>query len=103
MPRNGKRVVVTGCGAITPIGKNSRETFENAKNGVSGIEFLRSFETQGLPCRIGGQVDDSWLNALPAKGLQGIEKCSSRGLKLMISAVSEAVESARLDLVRKQG
>ncbi|MGA2402687.1 MAG: beta-ketoacyl-[acyl-carrier-protein] synthase family protein [Syntrophobacteraceae bacterium] len=102
MPRNGKRVVVTGFGAITPIGKNSRETFENAKNGVSGIDFLRSFETQGLPCRIGGQVDDSWLNALPAKGLQGIEKCSSRGLKLMISAVSEAVESARLDSVENR-
>ena len=72
------------------------------KNGVSGIDFLSSFETQGLPCRIGGQVDDSWLNALPAKGLQGIEKCNSRGLKLMISAVSEAVESARLDSIENR-
>ncbi len=102
MLRNGKRVVVTGYGMITPIGKNSRETFENAKNGVSGIDFLSSFETQGLPCRIGGQVDDSWLNALPAKGLQGIEKCNSRGLKLMISSVSEAVESARLDSIENR-
>ena len=102
MLRNGKRVVVTGYGMITPIGKNSRETFGNAKNGVSGIDFLSSFETQGLPCRIGGQVDDSWLNALPAKGLQGIEKCNSRGLKLMISAVSEAVESARLNSIENR-
>ena len=102
MLRNGKRVVVTGYGMITPIGKNSRETFENAKNGVSGIELLSSFETQGLPCRIGGQVDDSWLNAFPAQGLQGIEKCNSRGLKLMISAVSEAVESARLDSIQNR-
>ena len=102
MLRNRKRVVVTGYGMITPIGKNSRETFENAKNGVSGIDFLSSFETQGLPCRIGGQVDDSWLNAFPAKGLQGIEKCNSRGLKLMISAVSEAVESARLNSIENR-
>jgi len=102
MLRNRKRVVVTGYGMITPIGKNSQETFENAKNGVSGIDFLSSFETQGLPCRIGGQVDDSWLNAFPAQGLQGIEKCNSRGLKLMISAVSEAVESARLNSIENR-
>src|SRR5208337_3415532 len=99
MPRTRKRVVVTGYGMITPIGKDSRETFENARNGVSGIDFLRSFDTKGLPCRIGGEVDDSWLDTLPAKGLRGIEKCSSRGLKLMISAVSEAVGAARLDSV----
>jgi len=99
MARNGRRVVVTGCGMITPIGKNSRETFANAKNGVSGIDFLRSFETEGLPCRIGGQVDDAWLEAAPVIGPHGMEKCSSRGLKLMISAVSEAVESSRLDQV----
>jgi 3-oxoacyl-[acyl-carrier-protein] synthase II len=102
MLRNRKRVVVTGYGMITPIGKNSQETFENAKNGVSGIDLLSSFETQGLPCRIGGQVDDSWLNAFPAQGLQGIEKCNSRGLKLMISAVSEAVESARLNSIENR-
>ncbi len=102
MPRNRKRVVVTGYGMITPIGKNSRETFENAKNGVSGIDFLSAFETQGLPCRIGGQVDDAWLNACPAQVLQGLEKSRSRGLKLMISAVSEAVESARLNLIENR-
>lgn len=100
--QKGKRVVVTGYGMITPIGKNSRETFENAKKGVSGISLVSSFETKGLPCRIGGQVDDSWLNEFAAKGLRGIEKCSSRGLKLMISAASEAAESARLDLAENR-
>ena len=99
MPQRENRVVVTGHGMITPIGRNSRETFENAGRGVSGIDYLRSFETEGLPCRVGGQVDDSWLNGSRVKGLQGIEKCSSRGLNLMITAVSEAVESARLDTI----
>lgn len=104
MPLKRKRVVVTGYGMITPIGKNSRETFENARNGVSGISYLRSFETGGLPCRIGGQVDDSWLNSFPAdKRLQGVEKCGSRALKLMVSAVGEAAGSARLDLIENRG
>ena len=97
-----RRVVVTGYGMMTPIGKNSGETFENAANGVSGIDFIRSFETQGLPCRIGGQVSDSWLDGFHAKRLQGIEKCSSRGLKFMMAATSEAAEMARLDSIENR-
>ncbi len=97
-----RRVVVTGYGMITPIGKDSGETFENARNGVSGIDFISSFETEGLPCRIGGQVSDSWLGGFQAKRLQGIEKCSSRGLKLMIAATSEAAEMARLDSIENR-
>ena len=45
MARNGKRVVVTGYGMITPIGKNSRETFANAqKRGLRDRlpEFFRN-------------------------------------------------------------
>lgn len=98
-----KRVVVTGYGSITPIGKDSRETFENARNGVSGIAYLRSFETEGLPCRIGGQVDDAWLNGFSGTRLQGIEKCGSRGIKLMILAAAEAAEAARLESVEDRG
>jgi 3-oxoacyl-[acyl-carrier-protein] synthase II len=97
-----RRVVVTGYGMITPIGKDSGETFENARNGVSGIDFISSFETKGLPCRIGGQVSDSWLSGFEAKRLQGIEKCSSRGLKLMMAATSEAAEMARLDAIENR-
>ena len=99
---NSRRVVVTGYGMITPIGKDSGETFENARNGVSGIDFISSFETKGLPCRIGGQVSDSWLNGFQSSRFHGIEKCSSRGLKLMVSATSEAAEMARLDSVENR-
>lgn len=99
MSQHAIRVVVTGKGAITPIGKDSRQTFENASKGVSGIRFLSSFDTEGLPCRIGGEVDDAWINGFAGKGLQGLEKCSSRGLKLMLTAASEAASGARLDTV----
>ena len=39
------RVVVTGIGAITPLGKNAKETWENAKNGVSGAAEITHFDT----------------------------------------------------------
>lgn len=99
MSQKAIRVVVTGHGAITPIGKDSRQTFENASEGVSGIRFLSSFDTEGLPCRIGGQVDDAWITGFSGNGLQGLEKCSSRGLKLMLTAASEAAAAARLDTI----
>ena len=102
MQTNSRRVVVTGYGMITPIGKNSGETFENARNAVSGIDYISSFETQGLPCRVGGQVSDSWLSGFQLKRLQGVEKCSSRGLKLIMSAASEAAEMSGLDSVQNR-
>ena len=40
-----KRVVVTGIGAITPLGNNAKETWENAKNGVSGAAEITHFDT----------------------------------------------------------
>ena len=40
-----KRVVVTGIGAITPLGQNAKETWENAKNGVSGAAEITHFDT----------------------------------------------------------
>ncbi len=104
IPPEKNRVVVTGYGMMTPIGKNSRETFENARNGVCGIELLTAFDASGLPCRIGGQVDDAWLDGPLGGGrFQGIEKCSSRGLRMMVAAASEAADAAGLDSIEERG
>ena len=35
-----RRVVITGMGTINPIGHNLNEVWENAKNGVCGIDFI---------------------------------------------------------------
>ena len=56
-----RRVVITGCGMITALGKNTQETFDCASRGMSGIDYITAFDTTHLPCRIGGQVKDAWL------------------------------------------
>ena len=43
------RVAVTGLGAVTPIGNDARSTWEAAVAGRSGIDWIRSFDTDGLP------------------------------------------------------
>jgi 3-oxoacyl-[acyl-carrier-protein] synthase II len=93
------RVVVTGYGMVTPLGKNAEETFERASRGESGIDYISTFDTTHLPCQIGGQVKEAWLEG-PDPEAERYYKFSSRGLRLMRKATLEAAERARLDEIR---
>jgi 3-oxoacyl-[acyl-carrier-protein] synthase II len=55
---NNRRVVITGMGAITPLGNDVETFWSNSKNGVSGIHKIESFDTSAYDCRIGGEVHD---------------------------------------------
>src|SRR5437870_11997635 len=52
---NNRRVVITGMGAITPLGNDFATFWSNSKNGVSGIHKIESFDTSAYDCRIGGE------------------------------------------------
>ncbi len=92
-----RRVVVTGYGMITCLGGDTDETFANALQGKSGIDYLRSFDTRELPCRIGGEVEESHLEDAADAAARRFYKFSSRGLRLMNKAASEATRQARLE------
>jgi 3-oxoacyl-[acyl-carrier-protein] synthase II len=51
-----RRVVITGMGAITPLGNDFETFWSNLKNGVSGIHTIESFDTAAYDCHIGGEV-----------------------------------------------
>lgn len=51
-----RRVVVTGVGALTPLGMGVQGTWKQLLDGVSGIRAIDRFETADLPARIAGQV-----------------------------------------------
>jgi 3-oxoacyl-[acyl-carrier-protein] synthase II len=55
---NDRRVVITGLGAVTPIGSDVETFWSNLKNGVSGIRAIDAFDTTAYDCKIGGQVRD---------------------------------------------
>lgn len=97
-----RRVVITGYGMITPLGRNSKETFENARKGISGIDYITSFDTRGLPCQIGGQVKDIWLEGSEDVTAYRFDKFSSRGLRLMRIATGEAAQQANLDEIENR-
>ena len=51
-----RRVVVTGLGAVTPLGNDARSTWDAAVAGRSGIDWIRSFDADGFPVRIAAEV-----------------------------------------------
>ena len=53
-----KRVVVTGIGAITPLGKTLNEYWENLVKGVSGADFIKQFDCSKFKTRFACEVKD---------------------------------------------
>ena len=51
-----RRVVITGMGVITPIGKELDTFWRNLQNGVSGIGRITAFDTSAYDCQIAGEV-----------------------------------------------
>lgn len=51
-----KRVVITGLGAVTPLGNSVPEFWDGLKNGKCGIEFIDRFDTSDLKAKVAGLV-----------------------------------------------
>ena len=51
-----RRVVVTGLGAVTPVGNSVKESFDNLKNGKNGIEPITLFDTANFKAKLGAEV-----------------------------------------------
>ncbi len=89
-----RRVVVTGRGAVTPLGNDAVTTWQNLAAGRSGIGMLSTFDTDGFPVRIGGQVrgfhpDERIPAAIRWRHL-------SRAGRFGVAAAAEAIQAARV-------
>jgi 3-oxoacyl-[acyl-carrier-protein] synthase II len=51
-----RRVVITGIGAITPVGHNVSQTWQSLINGVSGVGMITHFDASTLPTKIAAEV-----------------------------------------------
>ncbi len=51
-----KRVVITGLGAVSPLGNDVKSTWENMKKGVNGIDTVTKFDASGYKCTLAGEV-----------------------------------------------
>ena len=90
-----KRVVVTGLGALTPVGNNVAETWENLVNGVSGAGPITHFDASKFKTQFACEVK----NFNPNKHL---DRKEARKMDLYtqyaIVAAKEAIEDSAMDL-----
>lgn len=90
-----ERIVITGLGAITPIGNTVEEYWKNLSGGVSGIGEITQFETAALPVKIAGEV-----KGFVPKEYMDIKasRRMSRAAQMSIAATRQALEDAKLEI-----
>src|SRR3954447_15656932 len=93
---NDRRVVITGLGAITPVGNDVETFWSNLKNGVSGIRRIESFDVSGYDCQIGGEVRG--FDPKPYfKNAKDVRR-TDRFAQLAMAAANMAVHDGGVDL-----
>ena len=97
MSRHGdrRRVVVTGMGAVTPLGEDIREYWDNLVHGRSGIGPMTLCDPAEYPCKISGEVSGfdpgKYINPKEARRM-------ARFSQMAVSAAGLAIEDSRLSL-----
>lgn len=99
-PRSSRRVVVTGMGAITPLGLTLEESWKNALNGVSGIDRITSFDPSAFDCQIAGEVKNFDPNPFVEKKEQ---KKMDRFIQFSMAVTDMALKDAGLGIDEKLG
>ncbi len=90
-----KRVVVTGLGALTPVGNNVTDTWENLLNGVSGAGPITHFDVSNFKTKFACEVKDF-------KATDYLDRKEARKMDLYtqyaIVAAKQAIEDSAMDL-----
>ncbi len=94
----GRRVVVTGVGAVTPIGAGKEDLWRGVIEGRRGGRRITLFDAAAYPSRVACEVPDfDPLDYLDAKRARRLDRCSQFGL----AAARMAVDDAHLSLERE--
>lgn len=85
------KLVITGMGAVTPIGIGVDSYWENLIAGKTGIDFITSIDTEELPVKFAGEVRDFKASDFMPRKLSGE---MDRFMQMAYVAASQAVENA---------
>ena len=93
-----KRVVVTGLGAVTPVGNNVEETWKNLIEGVSGAAPITQFDCSKFKtqfaCEVKGLNVGDWIDRKEARKMD-------RYTQLALVSAAQAVEDSGMDLEKE--
>jgi 3-oxoacyl-[acyl-carrier-protein] synthase II len=87
------RVVITGLGAVSPLGSTTESLWQGCLNGQSGIRRITQFDASHLPCQIAGEIPDfdveNYIERKEARRLP-------RSAQIAYAAAAQAVTDAGL-------
>jgi 3-oxoacyl-[acyl-carrier-protein] synthase II len=95
---NKKRIVITGIGAITPIGLTVKDFTEGLKQGKSGASLIDTFDTTDFTAKFAGNIKNfNPENYIDKKKARRMARFNQFG----IAAAKEAVADSGLDLTKE--
>lgn len=93
-----RRVVITGLGAITPIGLNVSDFWNSCKEGVCGIEPISYFDTSDFKAKLAAELKGfdakNFMDAKQAKRMEAFSQYA-------VAAAKEALEDAKIDIEKE--
>lgn len=90
-----RRVVVTGLGAVTPLGPDVKSSWQAVLEGKSGVGYITQFDTSNYPVRIAAEVKDFD----PTKYIEPKEvKKMDRFIHFAVAATQMAIEDSELKI-----
>jgi 3-oxoacyl-[acyl-carrier-protein] synthase II len=89
-----RRVVITGMGAVTPLGNDVQSTWEGAVEGRSGVDLITSFDTSDYPVHIAAEVKGFDAEGLASRReMKRLDRC----ILFALSAAKEALGAAGIN------
>ena len=96
---NHNRVVITGLGAITPLGLTVTDYWQGLINGKSGIGLITLFDASAYPCKLAAEVKNfEPTDYMHIKRADRTERCTW----FAIAATRMAIESAQVDMTKEK-
>ncbi len=93
-----KRVVITGVGAVTPVGTGREEFWNALKNGECGIDTITRFDAEEFSCKVAAEVKDFDVTKY-------VDKKEAKRMDLFVqyavAASKMAAEDAKLDMEKE--
>ncbi len=94
-----RKVVVTGLGAVTPLGTGVEKSWSAVLNSISGIDFIKAIPKEDLDIKIAGEAGDFVIDEwIPKKE----QKKTSRFIHLALSSAKQALESSGLNFEKEK-
>lgn len=91
-----RRVVISGLGAISPLGLDVPTLWQALLDGRCGIAPIKAFDGSAMPCQLAGEVPDYSLREAVPKSYRKATKLMSRDIELAVYAAAEAFKSAQV-------